>query len=294
MSAQPTLDRLVAATVQRDVLVVTGPEAGAYLHGQISADVEAMEVGQSTLSFLLEPRGRIETFFAISRVGADTFVADTDAGFGDAMTMSLERFKLRTKADFSLQQWAMHAVRGPKAAPEPTVTAAATGPADAPEHVVRPTHWPLASGYDMLASPGSVVGSIAEGAEKVSASEFEALRMAYGLPAMGTEIQPGSIPNETGLVERAASFTKGCYRGQELVERIDSRAGGRRSICRFRTAGDVATGEGLRGADGAGIGTVLSAASLAGGVVGFASVQRDATGDASSDGGQPVELGDLF
>lgn len=294
MSAQPPLDRLVAATVQRDVLVVTGPEAASYLHGQISADVEAMEVGQSALSFLLEPRGRIEAFFAISRVGPETFVADTDAGFGEAMTTSLERFKLRTKAEFSLQQWTMQAIRGPMSAPEENPNASATGPADAPEHVVRPAHWPFASGYDLLVSPGSAVDSTAEGAEQVSAGEFEALRMAYGLPAMGAEIQPGGIPNETGLVERAASFTKGCYRGQELVERIDSRAGGRRSICRFRAAGDVATGQGLRGADGAGIGAVLSAASLAGAVVGFALVQRDAAGEVSSDSGRSVVLTDLF
>ena len=294
MSSLSPLDRLVAAAVQRDVLVVTGPEAGAYLHGQISADVEATEVGQSTLSFLLEPRGRVESFFVISRVGPDTYVADTDAGFGDAMTASLERFKLRTKAEFSLQRWSMHAVRGPKSAPEPAMTAVATGPADAPEQVVRPTHWPLASGHDMLASPHSNVSSAGDGAEHISASEFEALRMAYGLPAMGTEIQPGDIPNETGLVERAASFTKGCYRGQELVERIDSRAGGRRSIRRYRAAGDVATGEELRDADGAGIGTVLSAASLAGAVVGFASVRRDAAPTASTAGGEPVELAELF
>lgn len=294
MSAQPALARLVVATVQRDVLVVTGPEAAVYLQGQVSADVEAMEVGQSTLSFLLEPRGRIEAFFAISRTGPETYVSDIELGFGEAMSASLERFKLRTKAEFSLLQWTMHAVRGPRAAPALTTPAAATGPADAPEQVVRPTHWPLASGHDLLVSPGSAADSVAQGAEQVSASEFEALRMAYGLPAMGTEIQPGDIPNETGLVERAASFTKGCYRGQELVERIDSRTGGRRSICRFRAAGHIASGEGLRGADGDGIGTVLSAGSIAGAVVGFASVQRDAVGEVSSDGGQPVALADLF
>ena len=294
MNALASLDRLVVAAVPRDVLVVTGPEAETYLQGQISADVEAMEVGQSTLSFLLEPRGRVEALFVISRVGPETFVADTDAGFGDAMTTSLERFKLRTKAEFSLHQWTMHAVRGPTSAAEPTIAAAATGPADAPEHVVRPTHWPLAGGHDLLASPGSTVGSFGQGAEHVSAGEFEALRMAYGLPAMGTEIQPGDIPNETGLVEQAASFTKGCYRGQELVERIDSRAGGRRGIRRFRAGGSVTAGEELRGADGAGIGAVLSAAPLDGATVGFASVRRDAAGDASSDGDQSVVLADLF
>lgn len=294
MSAAPALDRLVVATVPRDVLVVTGPEAAVYLHGQISADVEAMEIGQSTLSFLLEPRGRIEALFAISRTGPETYIADIEPGFGEAMSASLERFKLRTRADFSLHEWQMHAARGPRAEGESADGASSTGPAGAPEHVVRSTHWPLAGGHDLLAGPGSEAAAFAEGAERVSADEFEALRMAYGLPAMGTEIQPGDIPNETGLVERAASFTKGCYRGQELVERIDSRTGGRRCIQRFRAMGDVSPGDGLLGTDGAGVGTVLSTALLAGAVVGFASVQRDVGGEVRVDAGPPVLLADLF
>jgi folate-binding protein YgfZ len=296
MTAAPVLDRMVAATVARDVLVVTGPEAAVYLHGQISADVEALEIGQSTLSFLLEPRGRIEAFLALSRTGPETYVADIESGFGEAMSASLERFKLRTRADFSLHEWQMHAVRGPRAVGDAAVAASSTGPAEAPEHVMRPAHWPLASGHDLLVGPGGTAASSARerGAEHISTDEFETLRMAYGLPAMGTEIQPGDIPNETGLVERAASFTKGCYRGQELVERIDSRTGGRRTIQRFRAAGDVSPGDGLCGADGEGIGTVLSSASLAGAVVGFASVQREVAGEVRIDGGSSVELGDLF
>lgn len=294
MSSLPSLDRLVNVTVPRDVLVVCGPEAAVYLHGQISADVTSMEIGDSSLSFLLEPRGRVEAFFVISRVGPDTFVADADAGFGEAMTVSLERFKLRTKAEFSLQQWTVHAVRGPMAAEEPVVTATATGPAEAPEHVVRPAHWPLAGGFDMLVSPGSAASSLGQGAEHISVGEFEALRMAYGLPAMGTEIQPGDVPNETGLVEQAASFTKGCYRGQELVERIDSRAGGRRDIRRFRSQGNVVPGEQLHDAEGAGIATVLSAASLGEVRVGFARSRRDAVPEAFTGSGETVVLAELF
>ncbi|WP_419853848.1 YgfZ/GcvT domain-containing protein [Candidatus Poriferisodalis sp.] len=294
MTVVPVLDRLVTATVPREVLVVTGPEAAVYLHGQISADVEAMEVGQSALSFLLEPRGRIEALFVISRTGPETYIADIEPGFGEATSASLERFKLRTRADFSLHEWQMHAVRGPRAEGESAVGASSTGPAEAPEQVVRPTHWPLASGHDLLFGPGSEALAFTDGAEQVSADEFEALRMAYGLPAMGTEIQPGDIPNETGLVEQAASFTKGCYRGQELVERIDSRTGGRRCIQRFRAASDVSPGDQLCRTDGAGVGTVLSTASLAGAVVGFASVQRDVGGDVCIDDGPPVALADLF
>ena len=294
MSISPSLDRLVTLTVSRDVLVVTGPEAGVYLHGQISADVTSMEIGDSSLSFLLEPRGRVEAFFVISRTGPDTYVADTEAGFGEAMASSLERFKLRTRADFSLSQWQAHAVRGPQAAGEPAVGASSTGPADAPQHVVRPAHWPLATGHDLLASPDSVVRQFGDGGEAISAHEFEALRMAYGLPAMGTEIQPGDIPNETGLVERAASFTKGCYRGQELVERIDSRTGGRRSVCRLHSSVPLAAGDELRDGSGAAVATVLSTAALNGSTVGFARSRNDAGEAVYTASGDQVQLAGVF
>ena len=55
--------------------------------------------------------------------------------------------------------------------------------------------------------------------------EREAARVEFGWPRMGNEIVPGeTIPGGTGLAGIAVSFTKGCYPGQELVERMDSRA----------------------------------------------------------------------
>ena len=303
MTATLLMDRTVLASVPRDVVVMTGPDAADYLHGQLSADIAALEVGGSTLSFLLEPRGRIEAVFVISRTGADTYVADTEPGFGEPVAASLNRFKLRTRIEIDCGQWTMHALRSPRTVAEPdgssTMAAwpaavTAIGPEDAPEHVVRPAHWPLAAGQDVLSRPGSAPTQPSEAAEPVSAAEFEALRMAYGLPAMGTEIQPGDIPNETGVVERAASFTKGCYRGQELVERIDSRAGGRRTICRIRAEVPVSPGDELHGADGAAVGSVLSVASLAGVWVGFARTRRDAADEARTADGAPVVLAELF
>jgi folate-binding protein YgfZ len=53
----------------------------------------------------------------------------------------------------------------------------------------------------------------------------EACRIVSGVPAMGAELTDKTIPHETGLVGRTVSFTKGCYTGQELVARIDSRGG---------------------------------------------------------------------
>lgn len=84
-------------------------------------------------------------------------------------------------------------------------------------------------------------------------------RIAAGWPKMGAEIIPGeTIPAETGLGDLAISFTKGCYPGQELVERMDSRGSTapRHLTVLARAEGDVPGGEVRR--EGAAIGTITS------------------------------------
>lgn len=68
----------------------------------------------------------------------------------------------------------------------------------------------------------------------------EAERIAAGVPAMGKEIDDRTIPAETGWVERSVSFTKGCFVGQELVARMDSRsAEPPRRLVRLRVSAPV-------------------------------------------------------
>ncbi len=220
--------------MDRDVVLVEGPEAAAYLHGQVSQDVLAVDVGASVLSFLLEPRGPVECLFRLTRVDQERFVLDTDPGGGELLASSLNRFKLRTKAEIELARWQMATIRGAGAADIDL------SGVDGAEVVA----WPWdGNGVDLIgpaieAPAGLMVGSV---------EEFDADRCQHGLPAMGSDVQVGDIPNETGLVSLAVSFTKGCYRGQELVERIDARTGGRRALVRFRTTGVVAPGDRLYG-----------------------------------------------
>ena len=58
-----------------------------------------------------------------------------------------------------------------------------------------------------------------------SADAYEVARIEAGVPVMGRELDESTIPAEAGVVDRSVSFTKGCYTGQELVARIDSRGG---------------------------------------------------------------------
>lgn len=94
----------------------------------------------------------------------------------------------------------------------------------------------------------------------------EAARVAAGWPRMGHEIVPGeTIPAVTGVVPLAVNFTKGCYPGQELVERMDSRgADAPKALRVVEIAAGVGRGDALVDDTGADVGTVTSVAPAGG------------------------------
>ena len=95
--------------------------------------------------------------------------------------------------------------------------------------------------------------------EQVGEPADEAERIALGWPRLGTEIIPGeTIPGGTGLTSIAVSFTKGCYPGQELVERMDSRAAeAPRSLRKLTVSAGAAPGDPVVD-DGAEVGVLTS------------------------------------
>ena len=194
--------------VTRDVVRVAGPDTIAFLQGQLSQDVAALDPGASSWSLLLQPQGKVDALVRVERVADDEVLLDVDAGWGGAVVERLERFKLRVKVDIELL---------------------------AAREIELP--WPVASG----------------------ASGWDEWRIDVGFPAMGRELTESTIPEETGVVDLAVSFTKGCYTGQELVARIDSR--GRNVPRRLRrvVVDGAQPGDELL-VDGKVVGTVTSAA----------------------------------
>ena len=203
-----------AVPIERDVVRISGSEAVTYLQGQLSQDVEALTVGASAWSLLLQPTGKVDAWLRATRIADEEIALDVDAGHGDAVLARLQRFKLRTKADLSRQQWTGWALRGPSVERREGV---------APDVLALPAGWPGASGIDLL---GEVVEPPA-GLDVLPAGALEALRIECGVPVMGAELTDATIPAEAGqwLIDASVSFTKGCYTGQELVARIDSRGG---------------------------------------------------------------------
>lgn len=191
----------------RDVIAVRGPDALGFLQGQLSQDVAAIPVGGSADSLLLQPAGKVDAFLRVTKLADDELLLDVDGGFGDAVVARLVRFKLRTKADFEPLPWRAVAVRGTN-----DVTA---------DGLVLPADWPGLPGVDLLGPDPQ----LPDGVRPATGAELEAARIAAGQPRMGAELDERTIPAEAGVVERSVSFTKGCYTGQELVARIDSRGG---------------------------------------------------------------------
>src|SRR5205085_1702728 len=98
------------------------------------------------------------------------------------------------------------------------------------------------------------------GVPSVAPEAYEAVRIEAGIPVMGHELDESTIPAEAGIVDLSVSFTKGCYTGQELVARIDSRGGNvPRRLRGLILAGEAPAGATLR-ADGKDVGVVTSVA----------------------------------
>ncbi|MBV8234768.1 MAG: folate-binding protein YgfZ [Acidimicrobiia bacterium] len=193
-----------AVWLPRDFIGVSGPDAITFLQGQLSQDVEQRAVGASAPSFLLQPQGKVDALLRVTRIDDHVAVLDTDAGFGEVARARLERFRLRIKADLEPLTWRCLAVRGPHAHEIATGLAA---------------DWPGLSGVDVVGGAPAVP----DAARLCDLEAYEAVRIEAGVTVMGREIDERTIPAETGIVDRAVSFTKGCYTGQELVARIDSR-----------------------------------------------------------------------
>ncbi|MGI9601640.1 MAG: YgfZ/GcvT domain-containing protein [Acidimicrobiales bacterium] len=236
------------APLERDIVLITGDDARDYLQGQISQDLGAIAPGASAWSFVLAPQGKVDAWFRLHARTDGTFIADLDAGFGETFVERIERFRLRVDVHLERLEWQYASLRGPSVS-EP----------DVPDGgVVAAVDWPGFSGFDVM---GPAVVAPAD-VDVVGPEVFEYTRVAAGWPVMGRELTEKTIPAEAGIGESSVSFTKGCYTGQELVARIDSRGNNTpRRLCRLQAEStlDLAVGAEVS-FEGAAVGTVTSAA----------------------------------
>lgn len=249
------LDQVTWFWWPRDFVRVAGPDAEAFLQGQLSQDIAGVT---RTWSFLLQPSGKVDALLRVHRIAEDDVVLETDAGWGEHVVGRLRKFLLRTRAEITpLPDWRCLTVRG------------VDGDDALPGLPGSDTVGPAAD----LAPPDDV--------PQGSDDEWERLRIMAGVPKLGAELTDATIPAEAGQwwIDRTVSFAKGCYTGQELVARIDSRGGHvPRPIRGVRLEGTADAGTPVVH-DGKEVGTLTSVsgpagAQASGGWVGLAVVSR--------------------
>lgn len=256
---------LIRGTRLLDVVTVAGPEAGTYLQGQLSANVTGLGVGEMAHSLLLQPQGKMVAWCRLVRTGDESFAVVVDRGAGPVVVERLERFKLRTKCEITLEEVEAIAVRSSE-----DVAELGNSVDDHGRLRFVPLGWPTLAGADVL--DPTALGELTPTREE---HLIEPLRIAAGIPAHGTEITESTIPAELTVVDMSTDFAKGCYVGQELVARMDSR--GNNAPRQVRVV--VGSGEppdlgAAVTSDDVEIGLLTSVAAVSDGWVALASIKR--------------------
>lgn len=222
-------------SIERDVITITGSDAKTYLHSQLSQDVASMQPGEVRSSLLLQPTGKVDSLLRVTCAAADRFVLDCDPGFGESTVARLSRFKIRVNADIELQCQTWRAIRTTSSVAD---LEKISQPFDVSGAI--PAWRSDGTAFDVFSPTMALPTTLREGTR----DEFVASRVRALWPEMGVDITTDMIPAETSVVDVAVSFTKGCYPGQELVERMDSRGSmAPRRLCRVICAPGVKVGD---------------------------------------------------
>jgi tRNA-modifying protein YgfZ len=177
---------------------VKGPEAADFLQRMLSNDVLA---GPTCEALLLTPKGRVIAPLVVWRRGEDDFLLLTEPELGEIARAHLTRMRIATRCEIELEQHTSTIVFG-DAAGIPT--------------------------RDFGVPAVEVLDAALEAAP--ADEELERLRILARTPRWGAEIDDGVLPAEAGLDERAISFTKGCYPGQEPIARLHYRGHANRTL----------------------------------------------------------------
>jgi folate-binding protein YgfZ len=183
-----------------------GTEAAEFLQGQVTNDVEALEPGQGCYAALLNHKGKMRLDMRILR-GPDWIWIDTEPGADAALLKTIETYSLGRDVTWESPD-------------EGIVSGVGDFELDA---VPPPQEHSWVEGnrgiYVRTYAGVDIIGHDLPAADAAEA-DVERIRIEAGIPRFGLDMDADTIPQEAGINERAVSFTKGCYVGQETVARL--------------------------------------------------------------------------
>jgi folate-binding protein YgfZ len=232
-------------------LRISGKDRTRWLNGMITNNIRDLAEGQGVYAFKLTPQGRNEGDLTAYNRG-EYLLATTDREQLPKLQPLLQRYIIMDKVELEdiSDKLLSVGIAGPSAAE--TLTKAGIDAAqlergqvvdaewqDVGVSVARSTH-PRMDGYEIWLAPDSIEklwdALISAGAKPVGSDALESYRIARGVPRYGLDLRERDLPQETGQ-EHALHFTKGCYIGQEIVERIRARGNVHRTLIGFDIQG---------------------------------------------------------
>jgi folate-binding protein YgfZ len=221
----------VLARPDRAHVVVRGPETFEYLQGQVTNDVAALSPCGGCYAALLNPKGRILADMRVIARSPEEAWLELEEVARETVLRELSMYRIGRKveiADATAERTTLSVI-GPRARDIVLAAGVVAQPPPDNEH-----GWVAAgddgvavatdAGVDVLLAPSAVAAAREAleraGAVAVSAPAAELARIERGRPRYGVDFTDENLPGEAGIVERAVSFTKGCYVGQEPVARM--------------------------------------------------------------------------
>lgn len=234
----------------RTLLSLTGRDRTRWLNGMISNNVRDLAVGSGVYAFVLTPQGHIQAdVYAFNR--GESLLVETDRAQAETVLRIFRKYIIMDKVEIEdlSEKLAVFGVAGPKSS-EALVALGFSKDLgslqftdlnwnDIAATVVRGDNSTFPN-YELWV-PAEQAGLIwntllQSGAVEVHGQVLETFRILCGIPKVGQDTREKTLPQETGQ-ERALNFNKGCYIGQEIVERIRARGAVHRTFVGFETVG---------------------------------------------------------
>jgi folate-binding protein YgfZ len=235
------------------LISLTGGDRVRWLNGMVSNNIRDLAAGHGAYAFVLNAQGHIQgDLYAFNR--GESLILKMERTQVEKLLEIFRRYIIMDKVEIEdlSEQLAVIGVAGPQSAKLLNALGFTVENLGALQMVATPGDGTLVRGdnpcvpsYELWVRREQVesvwAGARNWGAEQISTESREAFRIACGIPKIGQDIRERDLPQETGQ-ERALSSTKGCYIGQEIVERIRSRGAVHRALLGFEADGALSAG----------------------------------------------------
>ncbi len=244
----------------RGRICLTGADRVRFLHGQVTNDIKGLRTGEGCYAALVNAKGKMESDLNIFSL-LDELLLDFEPGRTSSISRRLEQYLVADDVQVVdvAPLYGLLSVQGPKAGQVLRDLRIADEAPAGPFRFVKATDATAGEiylmnqprlglpGFDLfvpIASLGAVADKLIGAAKRMGGGvcgwhAFETARIEAGIPRFGVDMDESNFPLECGIEGRAVSFTKGCYLGQEIINRIHSIGHVNRELRGLRLANDL-------------------------------------------------------